>query len=332
MVGLISDFVSDDDDTGPYIEAIPSPLVLAFLNQTRENPGGHLGPATLPMRLQLATNPSLRRYTGSIHIPYTGVLIYKTTDVSLRAGDLLVDVDGHTVSTDGTVLGPKVGNTPVFVDYLAASHTKEDSLSIGVLRKGRRLQTQIKLTYVYPLTKCKHLWTQPDARLFLSVVPYPSFHFYNRATNHTDNAPDFLILAGLVFTDLTKDYLLAFGTPWTTAAPADLVYHVEDGKLPAVVLCDILPDVTTHGYEDMLHSVVTTLNNRPIRSLDDLRRALFSPEETVHPWLIFLLNDGQRLVLNRNAIEDATARVLKTYNIGSSRMRINLDRLNDRTR
>uniref|UniRef100_A0A7S3ENY0 Uncharacterized protein n=1 Tax=Rhodosorus marinus TaxID=101924 RepID=A0A7S3ENY0_9RHOD len=60
LAGIVCAFDEGDDDIPPTLEIVPSTLIKAFLDQCRA--GTSIGPASLPFKLQAATNRSMRKY------------------------------------------------------------------------------------------------------------------------------------------------------------------------------------------------------------------------------------------------------------------------------
>lgn len=116
-----------------------------------------------------------------------------------------------------------------------------------------------------------------------------------------DRGPNFIVAGGLIFQELSRQYLKEWGGDWRKRAPLRLVYFDEMQQEAAgdrdkiVFLSGVLPLSNTIGYEDLRHLVVERVNDREIRDLADLAKALDEREEGFHrfefdehPSLIFL--------------------------------------------
>ncbi len=74
--------------------------------------------------------------------------------------------------------------------------------------------------------------------------------------------PRYYILGGLVFQELTRQYLREWGANWLKDAPQRLVYYdrfqsdLFPGKRKIVFLTQILPTEDTVGYEQLSNLVV----------------------------------------------------------------------------
>ena len=100
-----------------------------------------------------------------------------------------------------------------------------------------------------------------------------------------DHAPRYYVMNGLIFQELSRQYLKEWGGDWQKQAPQRLVYLdryqssiIPEGHKRIVVLSQVLPVASNIGYEDLKYLVVTKINGVPINSLDDLPKALEKPE------------------------------------------------------
>ena len=132
-------------------------------------------------------------------------------------------------------------------------------MPVKVLRDGERLDLQLPLRAMRP---------EQDR-----VPPY----VFGRG-------PDYVVVGGLVFEELTRPYLGAWGD-WARRAPPRLLVAIdrepdEAGAEPQriVLLSSVLPDAANLGYQELRDLIVERVNGRPVASLADVRRALAAPE------------------------------------------------------
>jgi hypothetical protein len=138
-----------------------------------------------------------------------------------------------------------------------------------------------------------------------------------------DKAPDYLIVGGLVFQELSVSYLLEYGKDWTSQAPIDLVYYQQnqeylngdkhDQREKIVIISGVIPTSYSIGYEDLNDLVVRRVNGQLIGKLADVRKALKEPVNGFHkieveqsPGLLFLdprqIDAIQRIIQQRYRI------------------------------
>jgi hypothetical protein len=133
--------------------------------------------------------------------------------------------------------------------------------------------------------------------------------------------PDYVVVGGLVFEELTRPYLAAWGD-WARRAPPRLLVAMdrepEDGRAEPkkiVVLSSVLPDAANLGYQELRDLIVQRVNGREIASLADLRQAFASPQGGFDV-VEFLAGQGTaRAVLDVGEARDAAARIRQAYGI-----------------
>jgi hypothetical protein len=99
-----------------------------------------------------------------------------------------------------------------------------------------------------------------------------------------DRAPLYYVLGGLIFEELSRQYLREWGANWMKDAPQRLVYKdrfqselYPDGKRRVVILTQVLPANTTIGYDDIAYLSVRKVNGKEVKSLADLSEAVKQP-------------------------------------------------------
>jgi hypothetical protein len=130
---------------------------------------------------------------------------------------------------------------------------------LELLREGRKEEVEMRLEH-----------RPPDKYVI------PPYNF--------DTPPNYYVLGGLVFQELSKQYLREWGNNWQREAPQRFVYVDRfQGELfpeadrKIVILSQILPSNLTIGYEDDSYLMVKKLNGREIRSLADFAEAAKHP-------------------------------------------------------
>jgi hypothetical protein len=96
--------------------------------------------------------------------------------------------------------------------------------------------------------------------------------------------PLYYVLGGLIFQELSRQYLREWGGNWPKDAPPRFVYFdrfqselFPDGNRRVVILSQVLPATSTIGYDDLAYLTVTKVNGKEIKSLADLAEAVKSP-------------------------------------------------------
>src|SRR5437660_1081958 len=99
-----------------------------------------------------------------------------------------------------------------------------------------------------------------------------------------DEPPRYYVRGGMIFQELSRQYLKEWGPNWQREAPQRLVYmdHFQSELFPdrnrrVVILSQVLPANSTIGYDDLAYLTVKKVNGKEIKSLDDLAEAVKQP-------------------------------------------------------
>ncbi len=243
------------------LDAIPGPIIAHFLKEA-ESKQYHgfpsIGFAFFPTR-----DPQLCSYAGQTGTP---VGVYVTSvdpntsaaKAGLRAGDIVVAIDNHEIDQNGNYVDPLYGKTEL-TNLLTASAYTGTSVPIKIQRSGKPLQLNLAL---------EHRSTKDYV-----VPPY-----------NLDQPPSYYVLGGIIFQELSRQYLREWGNNWIKEAPQRFVYIdrfqselVPEGNRKIVVISQILPTNSTVGYEEHGYLTVTKVNGKEIKSLAELAEAVKQP-------------------------------------------------------
>ena len=277
--GMLAGLVLRSSSKDQAIDVIAEPVIRHFLRDAEQGQyqgfpvaGFHYGPTV---------DPQLRGYIGLTE-DTTGIYIQKVIKGSpadkagLQAGDVITQIGDHKVSNTGQFDHPQYGKTSL-VHLIRTMYYAGDSVPVHVFRQGQNLVLHIVLDH-----------RRPEEYL---VPPYI-----------VDQVPDYLIVGGLVFQELSMSYLREYGKDWSAEAPVDLLYYNQnqdylsgDHREKIVIISSVIPTSYTIGYENLSDLVVLKVNGQPIGKLSDVRKALASPingfhkiEVKQHPKVIYL--------------------------------------------
>ena len=128
-----------------------------------------------------------------------------------------------------------------------------------------------------------------------------------------------MIVGGLVFQPLTKNYLRSWGQDWERRAPFRLAYFRSQDPTPerpaVVILSQVLPDFYNLGYQESRQLVVEKVNAQKVNYLSDLQQALKKPVNGFHILEFTKGETLQKIVLEAATLDAATKRVLDRYGI-----------------
>jgi hypothetical protein len=291
VVGLITGRAGD-----AYV-ALASPVLRQFLEGATG--GGWAGFPRAGLAWEDLTNPDLRDFMGLAPgeggIRITRVLPHGSAGGVLRKGDVLLALGGKPLDPSGYYEHPVYGRM-LFALLFSDGRRPGETLDARVLRDGRRLDLSLPL---------RRMASDQD-----KVPPYVFGH-----------GPDYVIAGGLVFEELTRPYLTAWGD-WARRAPPRLLVALDrEAREPSpespriVLLSSVLPDAANLGYQSLHDLIVEKVNGRNIGCLDDVRSALGRPEGGFHV-IEFLPGQGERrIVLDVAEAREAVARLREAYGV-----------------
>ena len=285
------------DPRSQTLDAIPAPIIAHFLKDADgQNYQGFpsLGISFFPTR-----DPQLRSYAGETGKP-GGVYITSVepglpaAKAGVQAGDIITAVGEHDIDQNGNYVDSLYGKLD-FSNLISAKGFVGDSITLHVQRGGKPLALNVKLEH--------------RAEEDYVVPPY-----------NVDDPPSYYVLGGLIFQELSRQYLKEWGGNWQKDAPQDFVYLdrfqselFPEGKRRVVILSQVLPANSTIGYDDFSYLVVNKVNGREVHSLGDLAEAVKKPVNGFH--LIETVDDPKQLELDATQVAAEGDALQKTYGL-----------------
>ncbi len=269
MVGLGFALQEELQNTG-YV--IPNSVINQFLSDAFD---GAIDGVPSPRFDYFQThNKQLTNYYG-LPEEYKGVLILKAYSADdgkayLKKGDILVEIDGNLVAEDGTV--EIFNNVRTDLSYLFYQKQIGQTINLKIWRSGQ--------------------WE--DIEYDLPVRLYKSRMMKNIGYQ---TIPDYLVIGGMVFTELTFEYLEQFEQ---TASVFDKYYEMKtkpSNMLP-IVLTNILPHKINIGYE-MEQDVLSKINGMSMNDLNELYKYLQNYQEE---WLVLEFESGNIVTFSRKEL------------------------------
>jgi hypothetical protein len=282
---------------GDTWSAIGSPVLARFVEDVSR--GEWRGFPRGGFAWQNLTNPVLRESLGLAEdesgVRLVRVLPHGTGAGTLRAGDVILEVAGVPIDPTGHYDHPIYGRM-LFALLFSDGRRPGDTIDIKLLRDGERL------TVAAPLVRIQ----APADRV-------PAYVY--------GQGPNYAIVGGLVFQELTVPYLRTFGDWQRRGPPRLLIAFDREANEPSpespriVVLSSVLPDAANLGYEGVRSVIVERVNGRRIGSMDDLREAFAHPEGRFH--IVDLLPGlaPERLVLDVAEARASEERIRSAYGV-----------------
>ena len=249
------------DPRSQLLDAIPAPVILHFL---KDADSGHYrgfpsaGFAFFPTR-----DPELRQFAGQTGKP-AGVYVTSiepnspAMNAGLQIGDIITSVAKSPIDPNGNYVDSLYGKIDL-ANLLTGRAFTGDTVAFEIQRHGQPMKLNVTLEHRDPSDYV--------------VSPYTF-----------DEAPRYYVLGGIIFQELSRQYLKEWGGNWQREAPQRFVYLdryqselFPEGHRKIVVLSQVLPANVTIGYEDIAYLVVKTVNGKEIHSLADLAEAVKQP-------------------------------------------------------
>lgn len=281
------------------LDAIPGPIISHFLKEAQ---GEHyrgfpsIGFSFFPTR-----DPQLRNFAGQTG---NGGGVYVTSvdpntsavKAGLQVGDIITSISSNEIDQNGNYIDPLYGKIE-FTNLLTAHAYAGDSVPVHIQREGKPMQLNLILEH--------------RAAKDYVIPPYT-----------LDEPPPYYVLGGIIFQELSRQYLKEWGANWIKEAPQRFVYidHFQSELFPesdrkVVVISQILPANTTVGYEELAYLTVTKVNGKEIKSLAELAEAVKQPIDGFIK--IETQEDPKQLELDAAQVEAEAALLQQNYGISS---------------
>ena len=295
--GKLAGILMRYDPRAQSVDVLPAPVIAHFLKDVDD--GTYNGFPRAGMEYAPTRDPQLRHYAK---LPAGGGGVYITdapangpaAQAGVKAGDVLMDVDGHSIDQDGNYEEPLYGR--ISMTHLLSTLTYAgQTVTAKLMRDGQPLTVEITMNHKPPQDYVSE--------------PYV-----------IDKAPRYCVVDGLIFEELSRQYLKEWGNDWQKQAPQRLVYLdrfqtalVPAGRKRIVVLSQVLPTAGNIGYEDLKYLVVTNVNGKPVTSLEDLPKALETPLDGFHK--IEFEESPRELFLDAAALAEHNRNVQESYSL-----------------
>ncbi|MFV0415727.1 MAG: trypsin-like peptidase domain-containing protein [Chthoniobacterales bacterium] len=207
-----------------------------------------------------------------------------SADGHIESGDVLLAIDGVKIARDGTV---DFENDNIELAEIIERKFKGDNVTIDLLRNGEKKQVH------FPLKSFPH-------------------HIY---ANRYDEKPRYLIFAGLVFQPVNRNFVQSYHVDnfllkYLYARYLNDDYYRDHPDL--ITLSQILADPVNSYAESFIFKVVESVNDTPIKTMQDLADAFEKAEEF---YVIRFLGEKRPLVIEAKAARAAHTRILENYSI-----------------
>ncbi|MDX1901481.1 MAG: trypsin-like peptidase domain-containing protein [Gammaproteobacteria bacterium] len=279
IIGVAFQIMNSGQSIG-YV--IPVPIVKHFLTEVFSGKS-YRGFPILPITTQALENPTLRQYY-KLAPQQAGVRISsvdKLTDAhdKLKADDIILAIDNHPLSNDGTVDIPGIGNC---IDMIHLTHMKYigESVKLTLLRDGNIMQVDVTLDSVPHDT---------------DIIP---------AMEH-DKMPTYYIACGIAFVPATRNYLDGNGCELADLYLEDQGCLLSDAAktIPnqqKILIHSVLVCHETKGYRDYVNKSVKQINGVKINNIYDVISAIENNQEATH---CITVGGGKKIIVEKMSKE-----------------------------
>ena len=272
LVGILTSYNSKDQMS----DVLAPEIVALFLADVAD--GDYVGFPSLGVATVLTEDPQFRAYLG-LTDDHGGLYVSRVLPGSsaeaagLKEKDVLLSFDGKPVDRRGYYDDDRYGRL-FWTNLIRGKKKVGDSVKLKILRDGKTMTV--------------------TAILQRRVDPLIPNHIH-------DKPPTYLIKGGIVFQDLSRPYLKAFGKEWESRAPLGLLDALrnpedyEEGRNRLVFLSRVVATPATIGYARIASQIVTKVNGRPIEDMHSLADAFKHPVDGLHtieiddvPYVLYL--------------------------------------------
>ncbi len=240
----------------------------------------------------------LRNYLG-LTKKDTGIFVSKITSLSsgfasIKSGDVILSVNGTNIDDNGDYHSRYYGKMK-FYGLITLNNHVSDIIKMTIIRNKKQMNIS------FPLESLKR------KKIMISQLVY-------------DRAPEYLIYGGLVFQNLSEQYLKTWGTHWAKKANKRLLFYYNrflmhqknKSQNKIIVLNKILPAEVNIGYQSKKYVILEKVNGIDVKDLNHLQNLL---KKSMSQYIRLSFLGGYSIILHRLETEQSLKTVLKKYNV-----------------
>ncbi len=267
---------------------IPVPVMNRFLKDIED--GKYDGYVELGIHYLNLQNPSYREKLNFKSETGNGVVITEVVKAAsaggkLKIGDVLLKIDGHSISSDGHIV---LDGEYVQLEEVVERKFHGDRVTFSLLRDGKLISVVVELKGAWP---------------------------YSILANKYNVRPEFIMFAGYLFQPLDRNFLNAY-----KSKDLDLNYHYSHfvknelylERPQIVVLSSIMPDPVNSYGSEFVNSIIDEINGIKIKSLRDVAEVFGKKSEF---YVVKFLNSGKPLIIEERLVDAAQTRIKNQYNV-----------------
>jgi hypothetical protein len=290
-VGLVG--WSDRSEVG----VIPTESINRFLKEAQAQK--YKGFGAIGFEVSTLLDPAVRKHLKMPQDIQHGVYVNKvyslgTGNAELKAGDVILSIEGKTLNPYGRYLHEKYDR--LAFDHLITRRLPGEKIPFEIFRDGAQLSIEVEVK-----------------NFSVADMLVPCYEY--------DRQPEYLVVGGYVFQKLTREYFSLWGDNWPGKVPphlyqyySDQAFNPTDDRKDIVILSYVLPAPINLGYQELGRLVVTTWNGMKIRKFADIRTARTLNPDSPFDVVEFELNNP-KIVIPRKIAAMYDPQIAKIYGI-----------------
>jgi S1-C subfamily serine protease len=266
---------------------IPAPVIRHFLDDVKDGTYDRyvdISIGTFPLY-----NPAQRKALGLADddrgVMVSSVMKAGVANGLLEIGDVILSIDGKTVSSDGMV---EIEGERVLMAEVCERKFVGDSVKLEIIHNKEPKAVTVKFDKALPFTM---------------------------QANQYETLPKYVLFGGLLFQPLTRNLVNAyqFQNPRVDYYfDFFLTREIYQRHPEVIVLSSILNDPLNTYLQDFREGIVESVNGEEIKTLKDLSDAF---AKKVDVYVVEFVGLGRPLVLERAAVDAARERIRTRYNV-----------------
>jgi hypothetical protein len=282
-----------DSDSG----IIPSETINNFLSHCKKKT--YSGFAASGFNIFPLLDPTMRAYLRMPDDMKDGVYVSKVFSVGTGSGelkhaDVILAINGLRLNSYGRYEHPEYKY--ISFEHILSKTAAGETMTFEVFRDGKKISLEIIAKKI-----------ESDNML----IPY---YLYGKQ-------PEYIVLGGFVFQQLSRDYFLLWGNDFAGKVPPHLYHYYINESFNAsperkeiVILNYVLPVETNQGYQQLSRIVVDSINGMKISSMNDISTALNKTTDSGLIEISFEM-DNPVVAIAKDALPMANAQIAQLYGI-----------------
>ena len=276
---------------------ISAETINRFLSQAKKETYNGFG--LVGFEIYNLLDPTMRKYLKMPESIDYGVYVntvYRlgTGSNELKAGDVILSMDGHTINPYGRYLHDQYDR--LSFENIILQKSDGDKIAFEIWRDGKKETIEV---------------VAKNFKADEMLVPY---YLYGKQ-------PEYVVVGGFIFQKMTRDFLGMWGEGWPGKVPphlyhyyGDMSFEPTDDRRDVVVLNYVLPSEINLGYQQLSRLVVSSINKKKIRSLKELIDTMSSDKESELFVIEFEL-DSPKVIIPRSQLNIENMKIAQLYGI-----------------